>query len=257
MVYRVDRADSCGVRRRPACPSPSPCGSHGPGTNVSRTASVSESDETVRMICRWNFETFFETVFVTRAESRGLRARVDTHRDKGQAGGCAGRPPLAVRLRGGGATLHVPKRPAAQSPRHGGARSRSFTHPLPLEFQTTHSHTFTRTNARRKQMSVGKVSLPCERAHAATPSASQHVSKHPTGRHGRWYPSSSGRGPSASPASEAMCDNAAQLPSRRARSSTGWPTFVVRAAQALAARPASSDTARLVGQKSAIENVHA
>jgi len=91
---------------------------------------------------------------------------------------------VKVNAGGGAQAREFSSVPAAQSPRHGGARSRSFTHPLPLVFQTTHSHTFTRTNARRKQLSAGKVSLPCERAHAATPSASQHVSKHPTGRHG-------------------------------------------------------------------------
>jgi hypothetical protein len=90
----------------------------------------------------------------------------------------------------------------------------------------------TRTNsharlARRKQVSAEIVSLPC--AHAATPSASQHVSKHLTGRHGSGgIPAASGRGPSVRPASEATCDNAAPLPSRRARSSTGWPTLVRR-----------------------------
>jgi len=65
-----------------------------------------------------------------------------------------------------------------------------------------------------------------------------------------WYPSSSGRGPSASPASEAMCDNAAPLPSRRERSSTGWPIFVRRkpwplAQQAVTQLASSSKRARL------------
>jgi len=92
---------------------------------------------------------------------------------------------VKVNAGGGRPSQRVLKRPGGPVPTPWWrARSRSFTHPDPLVFQTTHSHTFTRTNARRKQLSAGKVSLPCERAHAATPSASQHVSEHPTGRHG-------------------------------------------------------------------------
>jgi hypothetical protein len=94
----------------------------------------------------------------------------------------------------------------AVQPSIGGARSRSLTHPLPLVYHTTHTHTFTRPPCTAQaRVSGEKVSLPC--AHAATPSASQHVSKHPTGRHGSGgIPAASGRGPSASPASEAMYD---------------------------------------------------
>ena len=42
--------------------------------------------------------------------------------------------------------------------------SLTITHTSPSPLVTTHSFTFTRTNARRKQLSAGKVSLPCERA---------------------------------------------------------------------------------------------
>jgi hypothetical protein len=132
----------------------------------------------------------------------------------------------------------VPKRPAAHSRAMVVLAHDSSHMPFPSCSKLhTRTHSQARTHGASNCQRGIYVSLPCERAHAATPSASQHVSKHPTGRHGSGgIPAASGSGPSASPASEAMCHNAAPLPSRRARSSTGWPTF--RAAQALAARPA-------------------
>lgn len=64
----------------------------------------------------------------------------------------------------------------------------------------TRTHSQARTHGASNCQQGIYVSLPSERAHAATPSASQHVSKHPTGRHGSGgFPAASGRGPYASP----------------------------------------------------------
>jgi len=178
MVYRV-AIERCGFRLLDAAPrriAESPVRGSGDGTppagchvnlyvwNVSGVCRISARGcQYINwMICRPAAPPF-ETVRLRDALSRRVKVN---------AGG--GRPSQRVLKRPGGPVPTPWWR----------ARSRSFTHPLPLVFQTTHSHTFTRTNARRKQLSAGKVSLPCERAHAATPSASQHVSKHPTGRHG-------------------------------------------------------------------------
>lgn len=128
-----------------------------------------------------------------RPESRGLRARVDTRhadtaKDKRTGRRVGPRP--------------VPKRPAAHSRAMVVLAHRDSSHmPFPSCSKLhTRTHSQARTHGASNCQRGIYVSLPCERAHAATPSASQHVSKHPTGRHGSGgIPAASGRGPSASP----------------------------------------------------------
>ena len=121
-----------------------------------------------------------ETSFVTRARRRavGLRARVDTrHAD------------TAKDKRTGRRVGPVPKRPAAHTRAMVVLAHDSSHIPFPsCSNLHTRTHSQARThgasNCQRGMRESTSVCRANARAHAATPSASQHVSKHPTGRHG-------------------------------------------------------------------------
>ena len=168
------------------------------------------------MICRIVRDRFRDA---QGSEPRTERAPVDTQTIKDRRTG-SGRPRSPS---GAAAQFPSVRRP---SPRAMVVLAHDHSHiPFPsCNYTLVHIHTHERT-AQAIVSGEGQFAVRT-RAHAATPSASQHVSKHPTGRHGNGG-IQHGQ-PAASPASEAMCDNAAPLPSRCARSSTGWPTFVRR-----------------------------
>jgi hypothetical protein len=123
----------------------------------------------------------FETAFVTRrGQSRGLRApRWTPQTTKNRRTG-SGRP---ARRPGRRAAAQFPsvRRP---SPRAMVVLAHDHSHiPFPsCNYTLVHIHTHERT-AQAIVSGEGQFAVRT-RAHAATPSASQHVSKHPTGRHG-------------------------------------------------------------------------
>ena len=149
-----------------------------------------------------------------------------------------------------GRSRRAPSSPSVQRPipaSIGGARSRDHSHttPSPRVPNSTHAHTHTHARTALARVSgEGQFAVRARarshtlrlRACEQTPDMAVVVSEQPAGG-----------GPSACPASEAMSEKCrpAALPTRVVRLD-GQP---LRAAKALTARPASSETARLVGQK--------
>jgi len=157
---------------------------------------------------------------------------------------------VKVNAGGGRPSQRVLKRPGGPVPTPWWS-SLTIIHTSPSPRVPNHTLAHIHTHERTAQAIVsgeGQFAVRTRaRSHALRLTAREQTPDRPTWQW--WYPSSSGRGPSASPASEAMCDNAAPLPSRRERSSTGWPIFVRRkpwplAQQAVTQLASSSKRAR-------------